>query len=76
MSNDLLTCIQIDIKFINRYHHSWPYAIRLLQSGYIDLKPLVTHTFDLESAVEAMHTVADRTKEAIKIHIVDKEASS
>jgi len=63
--------LQIDMKFINRYHHQWPYAIRLLQSGYIDLKPLVTHTFDLESAVQAMETASDRSKESIKVHILD-----
>ncbi|GAB7346027.1 hypothetical protein MBLNU457_4796t1 [Dothideomycetes sp. NU457] len=62
---------EIDMKFINRYHHQWPYAIRLLQSGYIDLKPLVTHTFDLESAVQAMETASDRSKESIKVHILD-----
>ena len=67
---------QIDLKFINRYHHSWPYAIRLLQSGYVDLKPLVTHTFDLESATEAMYTAADRSKESIKVHIVDQAAEN
>ena len=65
---------QIDLKFINRYHHSWPYAIRLLQSGYIDLKPLVTHTFDLENAVEAMETASDRSRGSIKVHIVDRMA--
>lgn len=61
------------MKFINRYHHQWPYAIRLLQSGYIDLKPLVTHTFDLESAVQAMETASDRSKESIKVHILDEK---
>jgi len=64
---------EIDIKFINRYHHSWPYAISLLQSGYIDLKPLVTHTFALEQAVEAMETVANRSRASIKVHIVDRQ---
>lgn len=65
---------QIDLKFINRYHHSWPYAIRLLQSGYINLKPLVTHTFTLDECVNALETAADRTKNAVKIHILDGES--
>ncbi|TKX26573.1 L-arabinitol 4-dehydrogenase-1 [Elsinoe australis] len=64
---------EIDLKFINRYHHSWPYAIRLLQSGYIDLQPLVTHRYKLEEAVEAMKTASDRTKASIKVHIVDED---
>ncbi|KAH6696583.1 chaperonin 10-like protein [Leptodontidium sp. MPI-SDFR-AT-0119] len=68
-----LSLAEIDIIFINRYHHSWPYAIRVLQSGYIDLKPLVTHTFTLDEAVTALKTAADRTRNAIKIHILDGE---
>ncbi|KAF4552940.1 L-arabinitol 4-dehydrogenase-like protein 1 [Elsinoe fawcettii] len=64
---------EIDLKFINRYHHSWPYAIRLVQSGYINLKPLVTHQFKLEDAVEAIQTASDRTKSSIKVHILDDD---
>jgi L-iditol 2-dehydrogenase len=60
------------VKFINRYHHSWPFAIRLLQSGYIDLKPLVTHTFKLEDAVLALETAGDKMVASVKIHIVDE----
>jgi len=37
---------------------------------------LVTHTFDLESATEAMYTAADRSKESIKVHIVDQAAEN
>jgi len=62
---------EIDIKFINRYHHSWPYAIRLLRSGYIDLRPLVTHRFPLEKAETAIRTAGDRASGSIKVHIVD-----
>ncbi|TVY85332.1 L-arabinitol 4-dehydrogenase [Lachnellula suecica] len=64
-----LSLAEIDLKFINRYHHSWPFATRLLQSGYLDLKPLVTHTFTLEEAVTALETCADSTKPSVKIHI-------
>lgn len=60
------------MKLINRYHHSWPYAIRLMQSGYIDLRPLVTHKFALEEAVMALETAADRSKAPVKIHIWDE----
>ncbi|EON66282.1 hypothetical protein W97_05675 [Coniosporium apollinis CBS 100218] len=64
---------EIDLKFINRYHHSWPTAIRLLFSGYLDLKPLVTHRFALEDAVEAPTSSADRTTGSIKVHIEDNK---
>ncbi|TKA67144.1 hypothetical protein B0A49_10242 [Cryomyces minteri] len=62
---------EIDIKFINRYHHTWPSAIRLLSAGYIDLKPLVTKTFKLEEAVSALESAAGRVDATVKIHIVD-----
>lgn len=62
---------QIDLKFINRYNHSWPSAIRLLSSGYLDLKPLVTHRYALEEAMDALTSAADRTSGSIKIHIED-----
>lgn len=62
---------QIDLKFINRYHHTWPKAIKLLSCGYIDLKKLMTHRFCLENAVDALTSSADRSSGAIKIHIGD-----
>jgi L-iditol 2-dehydrogenase len=68
------TCSQVDLKFINRYHHSWPVAIRLLQHGVLDLKPLVTHRFPLEKAVDALKASADRNSGSIKIHIEDGDA--
>ena len=64
---------EIDLKFMNRYHHSWPKAIRLLESGYVNLKPIVSHTFKLEDAVEAMETQSDRSKGAVKVHVQDGE---
>ena len=63
---------EIQMKFINRYRDMWPAAISLLGEGKVmDLDELVTHNFQLEYAVEAMKTCADRTSGSIKIHIVD-----
>jgi len=69
-----MLCLQVDLKFINRYHHSWPVAIRLLGYGVLDLKPLVTHRFPLEQAVEALTASADRSSGSIKVHIEDRDA--
>lgn len=63
----------MDLKFINRYHHSWPAAIRLLQHKVIDLQPLVTHRYKLEEAHKALEASADRGSGSIKIHIEDTE---
>jgi threonine dehydrogenase-like Zn-dependent dehydrogenase len=66
--------IQVDLKFVNRYHHSWPQAMRLLSHGVLDLKPLVTHRFPLEKADEALRASADRSSGSIKIHVEDGDA--
>ena len=65
---------QVDLKFINRYHHSWPQAMRLLSHGVLDLRPLVTHRYPLEKADEALRASADRLTGSIKIHVEDGDA--
>ncbi|KAK3064361.1 hypothetical protein LTS18_007924, partial [Coniosporium uncinatum] len=61
----------IDLKFINRYRDCWPPAIQCLSSGLLDLKRLVSHTFPLERAMDAMAMCADLTKGSIKVHVTD-----
>jgi L-iditol 2-dehydrogenase len=62
---------EIDLKFLFRYRHTWPKAIMLTQTGAIDLAPLVTNTFRLEQAKEALESSADRSKFSMKTVIVD-----
>jgi len=38
----------------------------------MDLKPLVSHVFALEKAVDAMHICADLSQGSIKVQIVDE----
>lgn len=38
----------------------------------MDLKPLVSHVFALEQAVDAMHICADLSQGSIKVQIVDE----
>lgn len=56
-----LSANEIDIKLQYRYANQYSKAIRLVEAGYIDLKPLVTHRFTLETAVEAFETAGDVT---------------
>jgi threonine dehydrogenase-like Zn-dependent dehydrogenase len=49
----------------------YPKAIRLIAGGLINLKPLVTHRFKLEEAVQAFHVAADPNQGAIKVQILD-----
>ena len=60
---------EIDLKFQYRYVNTWPRAIRLLSSGIVDLKKLVTHRFKLDDAVDAFKTAGDPKSGAIKVMI-------
>ncbi|EME83328.1 uncharacterized protein MYCFIDRAFT_39289 [Pseudocercospora fijiensis CIRAD86] len=68
-----ISLAEVDLKFINRYHHTWPSAISLLQHKVIDLQPLVTHRYTLDQARDALAASADRGSGSIKIHIEDNE---
>ena len=60
---------EVDLQFQYRYCNTWPRAIRLVESGIIDLSRLVTHRFPLEDAVEAFATASDPQTGAIKVQI-------
>jgi L-iditol 2-dehydrogenase len=64
-----LSTREIDLQFQYRYCNTWPRAIRLVKSGVIDMKKLVTHRFKLEDAVKAFKTAADPKTGAIKVQI-------
>ncbi|KAG6889744.1 hypothetical protein C0992_004262 [Termitomyces sp. T32_za158] len=66
-----LSANEIDVGFQYRYANQYPKAIRLVNGGLINLKPLVTHKFALEDAVKAFHVAADPSQGAIKVQIVD-----
>ncbi|EXJ95471.1 hypothetical protein A1O1_00593 [Capronia coronata CBS 617.96] len=67
-----LSLAEIQLKFINRYSDTWPAGINALANGQVlNLDSLVTHTFPLEQATEAMALCADRSKGSIKVQIVD-----
>lgn len=66
-----LSEMEVDLQFQYRYANQYPKAIRLVSEGLINLKPLVTHRFDLEDAVQAFHIAADPSKGSIKVQIHD-----
>lgn len=47
---------EIDIKGVFRYRNCYPLAMSLVESGKINLRPLVTHRFPLEESVKAFET--------------------
>jgi len=66
-----LSTQEIDLRFQYRYSNTWPRAIRLLRSGAINVKPMVTGRWVLEDAVGAFE--ATRKGEGIKCMIFSRE---
>ncbi|KAK5992824.1 L-arabinitol 4-dehydrogenase [Cladobotryum mycophilum] len=60
---------EVDIQLQYRYSNTWPRAIRLVESGVIDLSKFVTHRFALEDAIKAFETSANPKSGAIKVMI-------
>ena len=57
----------LTIKMVRRMKHTYPRAMRLVESGAVDVRSLVTHRFPLAQAVQAF-ALAQR-REGIKIVI-------
>ncbi|KAJ8340755.1 hypothetical protein SKAU_G00353880 [Synaphobranchus kaupii] len=47
---------EVDIRGVFRYCNTWPMAIAMLASKQVNVKPLVTHRFPLEQAMQAFET--------------------
>ncbi len=63
----------MDIIGILRYANCYPTAIRMVSSGLVDVKPLITHRFKMEEAKDAFETARNGTGGAIKVMIKCKE---
>ena len=64
-----LSTEEIDVQFQYRYSNTWPRAIRLLESGVLDLRGLITHRYDIEDAIKAFETASNPRTGAIKVQI-------
>jgi L-iditol 2-dehydrogenase len=50
----------LTFKLVRRMKFTYPQAIQLVESGKVDLKALVSHTFPLEAAGEAFRLAVQR----------------
>jgi len=55
-----LTAKEIDLRGSFRFHPEFALAVELMQSGLVDVKPLITHTFALDEAENAFVTANER----------------
>ncbi|KAI4829790.1 hypothetical protein CgunFtcFv8_020728 [Champsocephalus gunnari] len=59
---------EVDIRGVFRYCNTWPMAVAMLASGKVNVKPLVTHRFPLEQALQAFET----TRQGLGIKVMLK----
>ena len=60
---------EVRIETIFRYANAYPRALALLGSGKIDLKPLITETYDFDDGIEAYDYAANPSPSSVKIQI-------
>lgn len=63
-----ITAKEIQLKGSFRFHEEFSVGIELMQSGMVDVKPLITHTVPLDDAEEAFRIANDRSQ-AMKTQI-------
>jgi L-iditol 2-dehydrogenase len=61
---------ELTIQTVFRYANVYPDAIRLVASGRLDLKPLITHEFPLEQTGEALRFADEQKEMAVKVMVV------
>ena len=60
---------EIEIRHIFRYRNMYPRTIKLIASGTLKVKPLITHHFEFSDALKAFDFAAGMPDDAIKIMV-------
>ncbi|MEO0542622.1 MAG: L-idonate 5-dehydrogenase [Pseudomonadota bacterium] len=55
-----ITAKELDLRGSFRFHEEFAVAVEKMQSGAIDVKPLISHSYKLADAVKAFETASDR----------------
>ena len=57
-----ITVKELDLRGSFRFHEEFATAVKLMQSGLVDVKPVITHTIPLDEAELAFRIANDRTR--------------
>jgi L-idonate 5-dehydrogenase len=57
-----ITAKELDLRGSFRFHEEFAVAVKLMQGGLIDVKPLITHTLPLADAVQAFEIASDKSQ--------------
>lgn len=68
-----MTAKELDLRGSFRFHSEFAVGVRLMQSGLIDVKPLISHTVPLDQAETGFKLASDR-RQAMKAQISFSEA--
>lgn len=66
---DKILMKELDILGVHRYANVFPTAIRLVSSGKVDVKTLVTHVFPLDKILEGFNVHINKIGKPIKVQI-------
>jgi L-idonate 5-dehydrogenase len=66
ISQNLVVAKELTICGSFRFHAEFALAVRLINEGRVDLRPVVTHRFPVTQAREAFELASDRTQ-AMKV---------
>jgi D-xylulose reductase len=61
---------EIRVETVFRYAHQYERAIALIASGRVDLKPLISETFDFADSIKAFKRAAEGRPADVKLQIV------
>ena len=63
-----ITAKEISVRGSFRFHAEFRSAVEMMQSGLIDVAPLITHQFDISNVQDAFEMAADRSQ-AMKVQL-------
>jgi L-iditol 2-dehydrogenase len=66
---------ELDVRGVNRYCNTFDAAVRLLESGTVDVSPLISHRFPLEKACEAFEFARTHRAETVKVIVTSPQGA-